>query len=153
MATDVNFARLVVSMEDLVRAVQEMSLTLTLTLAPTYSSRDVQVSTQHHCQHAPQPPFQPQPRYSSSTSLMRAWSYAHIWVLCILHDHMPDTAPLPPPSATLPYTQHPLCPPVTTKHLALTLTLSLTLTLILNPNPVRAVIIRRVASSSSEPLL
>ena len=35
-------------------------------------SRDVQVSTQHHCQHAAQPPFQPQPRCDSSTSSFRS---------------------------------------------------------------------------------
>ena len=34
-------------------------------LDPSYN---VQVSTQHHCQHAAQPPFQPQPRCRSSAS-------------------------------------------------------------------------------------
>ena len=36
--------------------------------------------------------------------------------------HSPDADPLPPPSATLPYSTH-VCPPIATKHLTLTLTL------------------------------
>ena len=34
-------------------------------------SRDVQVSTQHNCQHAAHPPFPPQPRCRSSSSSFR----------------------------------------------------------------------------------
>ena len=38
------------------------------TLTPDLNSRNVQISTQHHCQHATHPPFQPQSAYCSSTS-------------------------------------------------------------------------------------